>query len=60
LLVTADDDDIARVQLLLSGLFLSHAHAGQGLLRRAPLEWISEWLGSTPVTTSAPTPYATS
>jgi 5-methylcytosine-specific restriction endonuclease McrA len=35
---------VARVQLLLDELFLSRATDTVGLLGRAPLQWISEWL----------------
>jgi len=39
---------VARVQLLLDALFLSGEHHTHGLLGRAPLQWISEWLGLDP------------
>ena len=42
------DEEVARVQLLLSALFLSEDTPGGELLRRAPVEWISEWLGLEP------------
>jgi hypothetical protein len=39
---------VARVQLLLDALFLSGEGPATGTLGRAPLQWISEWLGLEP------------
>jgi 5-methylcytosine-specific restriction endonuclease McrA len=41
---------VARVQLLLDALFLSEGGPEAGVLGRAPLQWISEWLGLEPAT----------
>src|SRR4051794_10015392 len=46
--MTAERDDDARVQLLLSGLFLSGEVPHSRVLGRAPLDWIIEWLGLEP------------
>jgi hypothetical protein len=43
-----ETDDVARVQLLLSALFLSREVPAGGVLGRAPLAWVSEWLGLDP------------
>ena len=41
-------DQVRRIQLLLSTLFLSDSVSGGGLVERAPGEWIAEWLGLEP------------
>ena len=46
--MNAESEEVARVQLLLSALFLSEESPITGLMRRAPSEWITEWLGLEP------------
>jgi 5-methylcytosine-specific restriction endonuclease McrA len=41
-------DQVQRIQLLLSALFLSDRVPTGGLVERAPGEWVSEWLGLEP------------
>ncbi|MDQ4145414.1 MAG: HNH endonuclease [Actinomycetota bacterium] len=40
--------DVAKVQLLLSALFLARTSPREGVLGDAPLRWVSEWLGLGP------------
>jgi 5-methylcytosine-specific restriction endonuclease McrA len=42
-------ENAARVELLLTALFLGDASDGDGLIDRAAAEWIGEWLGLQPV-----------